>query len=223
MKLSAVLKAITPFLATDKKPDEVIAAIIAADKKAKDEFPEKDKAAKDKAAKDRKAAHDKARDKMDDEDKKAFDAMSEEEKDKVAKDAETDPEHTNDEELEAEDDEMAPTESGTPSKGGASKKPALDSATVNKMIQAAVAKRDELHAATAEVEPIVGKRAFDDAGAAYKTALDAMHVDLTGIPESAYRAVFNLAKRSAAAAPTVAMDSASNDEVRKLIPHYGRL
>lgn len=217
MKISAVVAAIVPFLAADKKPEDVLAAVLAADKKAKDEFP--DKAAKDKAAKDRKSAHDKARDSMSEDEKKAFDAMSDEEKDKAAKDkADNDAE---DADVDAEDDLAAP-ESGTPAKTGANKAPAMDSAEVDRRIAAAVAARDELHTATREVEPIVGKRTFDSAGDAYKAGLEALHVDLTGIPASAYRAVLTLARDRAAPAP-IAMDSESVAEVAKLIPNYNRL
>lgn len=219
MKLDAVLALVKPFLATDAKPDEIKAVIIAADKGAKD------KAAKDKAAKDRKEAYDKARDSMSDKDKEAFDAMPDgEEKDKVAKDAcAGDPEHTNDEDVDAEDNDLTQAEPGTPSKGGANKKPAVDSAEVDRRIKAAVTARDELHAAQREVEPIVGQRTFDDAGAAYKAGLEALGVDLEGVPESAYRAMLRLAKDRSSAVPVVAMDSASAAEVAKLIPNINRL
>lgn len=227
MKLDAVLALVKPFLATDAKPDEIKAAILAADKKAKDEFPDKDKAAKDKAAKDRQEAYDKARDSMGKDEKEAFDAMSDEDKDKcvkdrAAKDENDDPERTNDEDVDAEDNELEQAESGTPSKGGANKKPALDSAMVQKIVAKAVAARDELHSATAEVAPIVGARTFDSAGAAYKAGLEALGVDLTGVPEGAYRAMLRLAKDRSVPAP-IAMDSASVAEVQKLIPNYNRL
>lgn len=220
MKLADVLALVTPFLAADAKPDEIKAAIIAADKGAKD------KAAKDKAAKDRKEAYDKARDSMSDKDKEAFDAMPDgEEKDKVAKDAcEGDPEHTNDEDVDAEDNDLSQAESGTPSKGGANKKPTVDSAEVDRRIKAAVAARDELHAAQREVEPIVGQRTFDSAGAAYKAGLEALGVDLDGVPEAAYRAMLKLAKDRGATAPApIATDAASEAAVLKLIPNLNRL
>ena len=221
MKLADVLALVKPFLAADAKPDEIKAAIIAADKGAKD------KAAKDKAAKDRKEAYDKARDAMDEEEKKAFDAMPDgEEKDKVAKDAvcPQDPEHTNDEEIDAEDNDLSQAESGTPSKGGANKKPTVDSAEVDRRIKIAVAARDELHAAQREVEPIVGQRTFDSAGAAYKAGLEALGVDIEGVPESAYRAMLKFAKDRGAAAPApIATDAASEAAVLKLIPNLNRL
>lgn len=215
MKLKAVLAAITPFLATDKKPDEVLAAVLAADKKAKDEFPEK-------TAKDRKAAHDKARDKMSAKDKEAFDAMSDEEKDKAAKDSKEDPEGT-DADPDAEDDEVEGDPS-TPSKGGKSEKPALDSAEVDRRIAVAVSNRDALHTALREVEPIVGVITADSASGAYRAALDKLGIDTKGIHESALPTLLKLAKDKASApAPIVAMDSANLAEIQKLIPNYNRL
>src|SRR6185369_6929097 len=142
MKLDAVLALVKPFLAADAKPDDIKAAILAADKKAKDEFPDKDK-----------------------DEPKGKDADPKDEpkgKDKGAKDKDGDPECTNDEDdVDAEDNDLTQAEPGTPSKGGASKKPAMDEAAVDARIKAAVAARDELHAAQAEVAPIVGARTFD--------------------------------------------------------------
>lgn len=221
MKLSAVLKAITPFLATDKKPEDVLAAVMAADK-GKDAMPgnvASSKPIEDKAAKDRKAAHDKARDKMSDEDKKAFDAMSDEEKDKAAEDRDDDPEGTNDEEIEGED-EGDPT---TPGGNRADGKTAIDSATVSKMIAQAVGARDALHKALVDVEPILGKVTFDSAGKAYRAALDHLKVDHTGIPASGLPAMLRLAKDRASATGTPAMDRAVVSSLEKLIPGYGRL
>ena len=233
MKLAAVLKAITPFLATDKKPDEVLAAVLAADKKAKDaagsglgarELEEKDKPNGDKAARD------KAYDSMNAKDKKAFDAMSDEEKEKAldamcAKDRNDDPEHTNDEEIDAEDEDY--TEGANPSTPGGSRaggKTAIDSAAVHKMVEKAVAARDALHTALREVEPIVGRITVDNAGAAYKAALDKLGVDTKGISPSAFPALLKLAKDKAQATPaSPAMDSAGVAALDKLIPGYGRL
>lgn len=223
MKLNAVLAAVAPFLATDKKSDEVKKAILTADKAAKDAAGSEESVAKDKAAKDRKAAHDKARDKMNAEDKAAFDAMSDEEKDKVAKDGNDDPEGTNDAEPDVEDEELKGDPS-TPSKGGKSEKPALDSAEVDRRIAAAVGARDAIHTALREVEPILGVVAFDSAGDAYRAALAHLKVDVKGIHESALPAMLRLAKTQAqTAAPVQAMDSASIAEIQKLIPNYNRL
>lgn len=236
MKLAALLKTITPFLATDKKPAEVEAAILAADKSAKDaagsglgsrELEEKDKPNGDKGARD------KARDSMSAKDKKAFDAMSEDEKEKAldalcAKDRDDDPENTNDEFPEkAEDKDIEGEDEGDPSTPGGSRaggKTAIDSAEVDRRIAAAVASRDELHTAHREVEPILGKVGFDSAGKAYRAALDHLKVDTKGVPDSALPAMLRLVKdRSPAPAPTVAMDTAGVSALEKAIPGYGRL
>lgn len=228
MKLDLVIGTLVAagLLAADKTPEVVKAAILAADKKARDaEIEEKDqpngkaakdKAAKDKAAKDRKSAHDKARDAMSDEDKKAFDAMSDEDKDK-AMDSDDDPERTNDEDVSVGD----PSSPGGSRAGG---KTAIDSAEVDRRIAAAVASRDELHTAHREVEPILGKVGFDSAGKAYRAALDHLKVDTKGVPDSALPAMLRLVKdRSPAPAPTVAMDTAGVSALEKAIPGYGRL
>lgn len=230
MKLKAVLAAITPFLATDKKPDEVLAAVLAADKKAKDaagsglgsrELEETD--TRDKAAKDRKAAHDKARDKMNANDKKAFDAMSDEEKDKVAKDRNDDPEGTNDEELEGEDENLSDGDPSSPGGSRAGGKTAIDSAEVDRRITRAVQARDDLHAALREVEPIIGVQTFDSAGKAYRAALDHLKVDTKGVPDSALPAMLRLVKDRAAPVALPAMDNATVSGLEKIIPGYGRL
>jgi len=250
MKLAQViaLTAAGGFLATDKKPEDLLAHILAADKKAKDKGSAYDRArdeaeeaedamgeacdskagamdaaeeeedktkGEDKAAKDRKAARD-ARKAARDSRKAARDARKAA-RDKRAKDANTDPEHTNDNELEN-------AETGTPSKGGESKSGAMDAATVSKMVADAVAARDELHTASREVEPIVGVRAFDSAGAAYKAALEQLAVDIAGVPESAYRALLKLAKdKHTATPPSFALDAASQADIAAKIPHLNRL
>jgi hypothetical protein len=249
MKLAQViaLAAAGGFLATDKKPEDLLAHVLAEDKKAKDkpaydrardeaeeaedamgeacdskagamdsaEEKEDEGKGEDKAAKDRKAARD-ARKAARDSRKAARDSRKAA-RDKRAKDANTDPERTNDNELEN-------AETGTPSKGGESKSGAMDAATVTKMVADAVAARDELHRATREVEPIVGVRAFDSAGAAYKAALEQLGVDIAGVPESAYRALLTLAKdKHTAAPPSFALDAASQADIAAKIPHLNRL
>jgi hypothetical protein len=253
MKLAQViaLAAAGGFLATDKKPEDLLAHVLAEDKKAKDkpaydrardeaeeaedamgeacdskagamdsaEEKEDEGKGEDKAAKDRKAARD-ARKAARDSRKAARDSRKAA-RDKRAKDANTDPERTNDNELEN-------AETGTPSKGGESKSGAVDSADVDRRIAAAVAAsvaaRDELHTASREVEPIVGVRAFDSAGDAYKAALEHLGVDVAGVPPSAYRALLKLAKdKHAAAPPSFALDAASQADIAAKIPHLNRL
>lgn len=226
MKIKAVIAAITPFLASDKKPDEVLAAVLAADKAAKDaagsglgarELEEKDQAAKDKAAKD-KAAKDRDDDpeSTNDEfpdDKAAKDKAA---KDKAAKDK-ADME-------EAEDEDVNVGDPSTPGGSRAGGKTAVDSAEVDRRIKRAVQARDELHTALREVEPIVGRIAADSAGEAYRAALTKLSVDTKGIPDSALPAMLKLAKdRATASTSAPAMDSAGVAALDKLIPGYGRL
>lgn len=249
MKLAQViaLAAAGGFLAADKKPEDLTAYLLAEDKKAKDkpaydrardeaeeaedamgeacdskahamdtEEEEADKTkGEDKAAKDRKAARD-ARKAARDSRKAARDSRKAA-RDKRAKDN-LDPEHTNDNELEN-------AEPGTPSKGGAShKSSAMDAASVEKIVADAVAKRDALHTASREVEPIVGVCAFDSAEAAYKAALDKLGVDTKDVPASAYRALLTLAKDTRAApAPSFALDSGDAATIAAKIPHLNRL
>jgi len=231
MKISALVKAITPFLATDKKPEDVQKAILAADKAAKDaagsglgarELEEKDQA---------KAARDKAYDSMSAKDKKAFDAMSDEDKEKAldamcAKDRDDDPEGTNatDEEIDAEDEDANCGNPSTPGGSRAGGKTAIDAATVDARIAAAVRANNELHAALREVEPIVGVIAADSAPKAYRLALDKLGVDTKGVHDSALKAMLALAKDKAKApAPVVALDSAGVASLAKVIPGYDRL
>jgi hypothetical protein len=252
MKLAQViaLAAAGGFLATDKKPEDLTAYLIAEDKKAKDnkgaydrahdeaeeaedamseaydrksaamdeEEEESDKTkGEDKAAKDRKTARD-ARKSARDLRKTARDARKTA-RDKRAKDTNLDPEGTN-------DNSLGEGQEGKPAKTGAtgSTAPGMDSATVSKMISDAVLARDSLHAAAREVEPIVGVRAFDSAELAYKAGLEALGVDIAGVPPAAYRAMLNLAKGSRAAAPPdFALDQGSQAEVLKFIPHLNRL
>jgi hypothetical protein len=246
MKLSQILAvaAAGGFLAADKKPEDLEAAILAADKKpaydkardeteeaedamgeacdsraaAMDEAEEKDDKdkAEDKAAKDRKAARD-ARKGARDARMKARDSRKGA-RDKRAKDSgNLDPEGTN-------DNSLANAESGTPAKTGKSEAGTMDAATVDARIKSAVLARDELNAAAREVEPIVGLRAFDSAGDAYKAALETLGVDIEGVPASAYRAMLKLAKDKRTATPhVVTMDSADQAALAAKIPHLNRL
>ncbi len=251
MKLARVLAlaAAGGFLATDKTPEALLAHLIAADKKGKDEKPAYDRArdeaeeaedamgetcdsraaamdaeeeeadkakGEDKAAKDRKAARD-ARKGARDARKGARDSRRGA-RDKRAKDAANlDPEGTNDNELEN-------AETGTPAKGGKSEPGGMDSAAVSKLVADTIVARDELNAASREVEPIVGIRAFDSAGDAYKAALETLGVDIAGVPASAYRAMLKLAKdKRVSAPPSVTMDAADQAIIVAKIPHLNRL
>lgn len=253
MKLAQViaLAASGGFLATDKKPEDLTAYLLAEDKKAKDTKGAYDKArdeaeeaedamgeacdsrasamdaeeeeadktkGEDKAAKDRKSARD-ARKSARDARKTARDSRRGA-RDKRAKDANLDPEGTN-------DNELGSGQEGSPAKTGAtaSTSPGMDSAAVTKLVADAVAARDALHTASREVEPIVGLRAFDNAGDAYKAALETLGVDIAGVPPSAYRAMLTLAKSARSSAPPAAfaLDQGSQAEIAARIPHLNRL
>jgi hypothetical protein len=251
MKLDAVVAALVAggLIAADKAPDAIKAAL-AADRKAKDASRAKDEAEEaedeyaegmdtkaaamdsaeeeadkdktDEKAKDRKAARD-SRKAARDARKGARDARRAARDARKGRDENTDPERTNDNEL------GSGNEPGTPAKTGKSESGALDSAEVDRRIAAAVAAatagRDELHTATREVESIVGVRAFDSAGDAYKAALETLGVDIAGVHPSAYRAMLKIAKDSRGSAPPVALatDEASATEIAARIPHLNRL
>lgn len=225
LKLAAVLAAIAPFMAADHKPEELKAAIIAADKGAKDkggkdgkmpgnvgeakEIEGKDKGAKDKGAKDEKDDMD-AKDEKDDMD---------------AKDRDDDPEHTNDKDIDTEDEDLSDGDPSTPGgnrAGGA--KTAVDSAEVDRRIAAAVGARDSLHTALREVEPVLGRVTFDSAPKAYRAALKHLGIDTAGVHSSALPSMLKLAKdKASASSPAPAMDSAGLSALDKVIPGYSRL
>jgi len=73
-------------------------------------------------------------------------------------------------------------------------KPAMDAATVTKMVADAVKANNDLHVARHDVAPIVGTVALDSAEAVYKFALDHLKVDTAGVHPSAYRAMVKLAQ-----------------------------
>jgi hypothetical protein len=249
MKLDAVLRIAAGFLATDKKPEDLKAAILAADKKAKDaagsglgarELEEKDQPKaqdeREAAVDAREAAMDEAEEKKDvdgkDESKEAKDRKTARDsrksardarkvaRDKRAKDRNDDPEHTNDE------DYTQGSDPSTPGGSRAGGKTAIDGAEVDKRIAQAVSNRDALHAARTEVEPIIGKVAFDTAAEVYRAALDHLKVDHKHITETgALRTLVSLAKDRADAAtpPALGYDSAGLSAMAKLIPGYDRL
>lgn len=232
MKLADVLKIVTPFLATDKKPDELRAAILAADKKAKDaagsglgsrELEEKDQPkAQDWKAYDsmeeacdaREAAMDEAEERADKdkaEDKAAKDRKTARDARAGARDARKGARDSRkgardrDDDPEHTNDEDY-TEGSNPSTPGGSRaggKTAIDSAEADRRIAAAIAARDALHEARRDVEPILGVVAMDTAEAVYRAALDKLGVDHKDVTAPGLRAMLTLAKdRAAAFAPT---------------------
>lgn len=61
---------------------------------------------------------------------------------------------------------------------------------------------------------------MDSAAAVYKLALDHLKVDVTGVPESAYGAMFRALPKAAdpAPQPRVAMDAGGDAKFRELFP-----
>jgi len=241
------------FLAADKKPEDLEAAVRAqlaqdgaehkeamdkamdkraADRKARDEKRAADRKARDKARDEKRAADRKARDEKCAADRKARD-------EKFGEDAENDPEGTNDEEMrkeaedeareeaEAEDSDNPEADPSTAAHGGGSKKPAVDSATVDARIAAAVAAERERNEALAEarreVEPILGVVTMDSAPAVYRAALTKIGVDHKGVADSALAPLLKVAKDRASVSAPAAQDADSLAETRKLIPNYNRL
>ena len=252
LSLEATLKLLAPFLAADKKPEDVKAALMAA-ADALPESAEKAKAVADKRAADRKArdekraADRKARDEAQEKEDKAKDAKIA--ADRAARDAkfgedrDDDPEGTNDadvmkacdadmekeakDEKEVEDSDMDPSDPSTAAHGGKSEKPALDSAAVTKLVSDAVATEREagkaLRIALDKVAPVLGKVTFDSAPEAYRAALTKLAVDHKGVADTALPALLDAATRAPTQAAPLAQDAASADAVAKLIPNLNRL
>lgn len=208
MKVSTLVAALAPFLATDAKPEDVTAGVTAAlalDRKAKDEAEEKKKA----------------------EDKKAAD--------KAAKDAAasvTSPEGEDEDldDVEGEDEAPDAPEGGAPKPAGRDKKAkdakkAMDAA-IDAKVTAAISANDALHTARREVEPILGVVAFDSADKVYKAALDKLGVATDGVHASAYPTLLKLAKDKAAGTGAgLANDSASGKvlSMSEAFPGFDRI
>jgi len=220
MKLSAILAAVSPFLATDAavlpKVTAELDKLIAADKKARDES--------ESAAAEKKAEDKKARDSKRAADKKARDEKREAE-DK-ARDAE----------WKAEDEELDPEvvdELPEPPVGGA-KKPAetnvkeggKDKAMDAASVAALIAANDAKHVAAREVESILGVVSYDSADLYYKAALDKLGVATDGVHASAFPALLAMAKDKASASSAssaIGGDSAAAADMVKNIPGLTRL
>lgn len=206
MKVSALAAALAAagLLATDAKPEAITAELnklLAADKKARDEKEAEEKAAKDKAAKD------------------------------AEKDGADDPEGTDEfPDVEGEDEETpdpvggakksAPTDKKAGDKRGKDK--AMDAATVATLIAA----NDAKHAASREVESILGVVSFDSAAAYYKAALDKLGVDTAGVHVSAFPAMLKVVKNASAAAVTsagIVGDASAVASMSTAIKGYNRL
>jgi hypothetical protein len=109
--------------------------------------------------------------------------------------------------------------------------PAMDEATVATMIAAAVAKTRaegvEIGIARDAVRPLVGELvAMDSAAAIYKVGLDHLKVDLTGVPDSGYKAMFGALAKATDKTP-IAQDAAPTPsvltEVDKMLSPFGKV
>lgn len=92
-------------------------------------------------------------------------------------------------------------------------KPAMDAA-IAKTRRDTIAEMNAIHAAVADVRPLIGELAIaqDSAEAVYKLALDAAKVDVTGVHPSAYKAMVKMLPKpgeTPVRAVTIAQDSAN--------------
>ena len=236
MKASKVAQVVTALLATDAKPTEasILAAILAADKKGKDEgglgpVEIQKKAANDAELKEHEAedaageyfGHTKDEwEKMDAKDRKGARDKARDEKD--------DPEHTNDGDPDVEGmDDVQPKESvtggGSPA-GNKGKEPAKDKKAADAAIKVALDARDALHAARRDVETVLGVVAYDSAEAVYKAALDKLGVDTAGVHPSAFATLFRMKREAVTAtAPVLGSDAATVKTMAGAIKGYTRL
>lgn len=103
-------------------------------------------------------------------------------------------------------------------------KPAMDAAIAAASAAGearAVARFNEIRTAEREVQPFVGEVATQaSAAAVYKLALDAQGVDLTDVPEAAYRAIVRTLPKPGEhkTTPRVAMDSSGLADFEKRFP-----
>lgn len=136
---------------------------------------------------------------MIDEEKQAEDEGDEDEDDKVAED-------------ECEDDDDKDD------------KPAMDAATVRKMIADAekrgAQRQASIEIAKKAVAPFVGEVVgMDSAEAVYKLALDHAGVDLTGVPASAYKAMVGMLRQPAELALDAAPIAVGGGKLAKIVPN----
>jgi hypothetical protein len=212
MKASKVASVVAALIASDAKPTEaqILAAILAADKKGKDEGGLGPVEIQNKA-KDEK--DDKAEDAEKDDPESTNDEFPE--KDDKAKDADMDD--------EAEDD-IQPKMSASGNSGSGGKEPAKDKKSMDAAIKIALDARDALHAARRDVETVLGVVGYDSAAAVYKAALDKLGVTTDGVDASAFPALFKLARdKVEASTPRLASDAAAVRGMASVIKGYDRL
>ena len=149
--------------------------------------------------------------------------VKDEDVERIVKDAEEE-DLASDEDDEEDEEErkkkQAADEVGDPgpdnSNGPTGKKtPAMDEATVQKLIDAKAAQVradvDALYMAREEVAPICGKVALDSAEDVYAFALKQLGIDTTGVHPSAFRHMVKLAGDRKPQAQRIAQDAASAD------------
>lgn len=263
MKLAQILAiaAAGGFLAADKKPADLEAAILAADasmpgnvassKEIEDKAmaaADAKRTARDRARDSRRAAADaKRKEKRDAEDAKvlekraACDAKRTDDRKamdaKMSKDRKDDPECTNDKamaacdaamEKEARDEDTMDaadedySTAGDPSTPGGNRggEQAVDSAA---LVAAAVAARDDLHAARAEVAPVLGVVTMDSAADVRRAALTKLGVDASTVHDSALAGMLKMAKDKAATPAAPVTPAATTAAVNAIVPGYDRL
>ena len=219
MKISALVKALGPVLATDAKPADVealVKTVIAQDKKAKDSDPANVASSKEIEKKDQPKAQD---------------------ADKNDKVEAGDPEKANDadmdDEVDADDEFPEAPESGAKKPAGKDKKAkdaecdpkkAMDAA-ISAGVASALKAQNDLQEARKAVEPIVGVTAFDSAGATYKAALTKLGITVDGVPSEAFGAILrtHLAAAASSVKPVIASDSAGVKSLAEYFPNFNRV
>lgn len=232
-------------VASSKEIEDKAMAAADAKRSARDKARDKARSAADAKRKEKRDAEDAklsekraACDAKRTDDRKAMDA-------KMSKDRADDPECTNDKamaacdaamtkeatdedtmEAAADEDYATAGDPTTPGGNRADGKTAVDGATdTAAAVAAAVAARDDLHAARAEVAPILGVVAMDSAAEVRRAALKKLGTDASTVHESALAGMLKMAKDKAAApaAPAGAADAATVTGMEKIVPGYGRL
>lgn len=232
MKASKVAQVVAALLATDAKPTEasILAVILAADKKGKDEGGlgpveiQKAKDEKEKAEDAEKFGASDAAAEYFGKGKDEWEKMPAKDR-AAARDAaeKDDPEHTNDSEVDAEDDEQ-PAKTATGNSGAGGKEPAKDKKAHDAAIKVALDARDALHAARRDVETVLGVVAYDSAAEVYKAALDKLGVATDGVHASAFATLFRMKREAVvAAAPVLGSDAATIKSMAGAIKGYNRL
>jgi hypothetical protein len=227
MKVSVAIAALVGagLIATDKKPEDVKAALVGAlalDKKAKDEAKEKDEADCKAAAKD---AGCEPKDMVKGKDGKWTKDTAGNDlpgktpaKDKKAADEDDPDMGGNDEGVNA------PLETPKPSPGLDAK--AMDAAIATAVQSALTAERIKsaaLFAARKDVEKVLGIVAYDSAEAVYGAALTHLKVEHKDVHPSALRALFHASIKTAPASTPIVGDAASVQTMEHAFPGFDRL